>query len=540
MTLWTPANYGAGVVGSWHDPSDSATVTLASGKVSQITDKGANGYTEAQASAGSQPTYVASLLNGLNGEDFGSGGGPYYTSSRPGNPSVLSFVGVIQWHGVGPASIFGASTAGGLQLRISGGDMQLLRQQVALIGSSTGAAIGADVWAIVTASYRPSTGAYSFRVNGTARGSGTSVQTPAASTTLVGAQTTGGGEVFNRYMAERLALASDTLSDVQLAEGYLAWKWGLQASLPGGHPYASAAPTTGGGGTAYTTTITASSVPIGGSAVAAAITRNYATTITPSSVPIIGASVSPSSAGNYSVTVSPSSVPVVGSAVSPFSSIASAVTIAPGDVPIAGQSISPVQAVQGAITISAGTLPIVGESLTAGYGSAVAVAASAVPVTGLSLSDVLGRSLGVSAGALPITGANLTPVAASVGNYSISISPSAVPISGLGLSVRSALTVAFNASAVPIQGASFSEVWGQSEAISPAAVPVVGSDLSPVLVAGQHYTLSLAPGSVPILGLSLDLTTTALVVVPRRATAGTISCRPAHRRPASLSTSRRC
>jgi hypothetical protein len=31
-------------------------------------------------------------------------------------------------------------------------------------------------------------------------------------------------------------------TDRQTIEGYLAWKWGLQASLPGGHPYASAAP----------------------------------------------------------------------------------------------------------------------------------------------------------------------------------------------------------------------------------------------------------------------------------------------------------
>jgi hypothetical protein len=34
-------------------------------------------------------------------------------------------------------------------------------------------------------------------------------------------------------------------ADIQLFEGYLAWKWGLQGSLPGGHPYKSAAPTTG-------------------------------------------------------------------------------------------------------------------------------------------------------------------------------------------------------------------------------------------------------------------------------------------------------
>ena len=29
----------------------------------------------------------------------------------------------------------------------------------------------------------------------------------------------------------------------QKIEGYLAWKWGLQANLPSGHPYKSAAPT---------------------------------------------------------------------------------------------------------------------------------------------------------------------------------------------------------------------------------------------------------------------------------------------------------
>ena len=35
-----------------------------------------------------------------------------------------------------------------------------------------------------------------------------------------------------------------TLSDREKLEGYLAWKWGLQANLPAGHTYKSAAPTT--------------------------------------------------------------------------------------------------------------------------------------------------------------------------------------------------------------------------------------------------------------------------------------------------------
>ena len=33
-----------------------------------------------------------------------------------------------------------------------------------------------------------------------------------------------------------------TTDDRQLVEGYLAWKWGLQANLPVGHPYEDAAP----------------------------------------------------------------------------------------------------------------------------------------------------------------------------------------------------------------------------------------------------------------------------------------------------------
>lgn len=35
-------------------------------------------------------------------------------------------------------------------------------------------------------------------------------------------------------------------TDRQLTEGYLAWKWGLEGSLPAGHPYKSSAPTSTG------------------------------------------------------------------------------------------------------------------------------------------------------------------------------------------------------------------------------------------------------------------------------------------------------
>jgi hypothetical protein len=54
---------------------------------------------------------------------------------------------------------------------------------------------------------------------------------------------TGDYFVWNGYYAELLYF-NVQLSEAnrQKIEGYLAWKWGLQALLPGGHPHASAAP----------------------------------------------------------------------------------------------------------------------------------------------------------------------------------------------------------------------------------------------------------------------------------------------------------
>jgi hypothetical protein len=39
------------------------------------------------------------------------------------------------------------------------------------------------------------------------------------------------------------ASAATTLEQDQQIEGYLAWKWGLQSSLPADHPFRNNAPT---------------------------------------------------------------------------------------------------------------------------------------------------------------------------------------------------------------------------------------------------------------------------------------------------------
>lgn len=57
-----------------------------------------------------------------------------------------------------------------------------------------------------------------------------------------------GNNVFplTGYIAEVCVFNSVlTSTNRQLTEGYLAWKWGIQANLPSGHPYKSGAPTSG-------------------------------------------------------------------------------------------------------------------------------------------------------------------------------------------------------------------------------------------------------------------------------------------------------
>jgi hypothetical protein len=60
----------------------------------------------------------------------------------------------------------------------------------------------------------------------------------------IGANGASGFDIDGTYYPFEILMFNQYLdnTDRQKIEGYLAWKWGLQASLPIGHPYKSAAP----------------------------------------------------------------------------------------------------------------------------------------------------------------------------------------------------------------------------------------------------------------------------------------------------------
>lgn len=89
------------------------------------------------------------------------------------------------------------------------------------------------------------TGASVYYTNGTSRGAATGASSNGAQAGLnIGCRGAAGTNPWKGYIGEVLVYNGALVTaDRQKIEGYLAWKWGLQASLPAGHPYLSAAPT---------------------------------------------------------------------------------------------------------------------------------------------------------------------------------------------------------------------------------------------------------------------------------------------------------
>jgi len=239
QTLWTPAQIPTAL---WLDANDASTITLNGSTVSQWADKSGNGRNVSQANASSQPTSNTRTLNGLNVLDFNADvigiGTPFVTINTPwlvysvitfdsftGNPVYIGLQGAQTTH-------MGWS---------NGGNIQFCNNSTGVVGLS-GVVITANTPALVGVQYDTTnlTGLY----NGAAQGS-PAVTIPADTALFnIGSHSSGASNYFDGTIGEIVFVQSSvSLSNRQKLEGYLAWKWGLQANLPVGHPYKNAAPT---------------------------------------------------------------------------------------------------------------------------------------------------------------------------------------------------------------------------------------------------------------------------------------------------------
>jgi hypothetical protein len=242
-----PPDQVKGVI-AWLDAADTSTITASGNAVSNWADRSGHGNDATQATPANRPTTVAAAQNGRAVIHFASGGTQWLTlpSLTPrailvaGRKQALGNANVII--GASGASdsylAFGTSSGLGNAIAQNGSGAALAPSaseaswQV-LGGIDDGAAITA--WRNGAAGAPASTGGAVWAVDGIA-------VNPAAGFRLAGDL----GEVvlFDRV---------PTTADRQLMEGYLAWKWGTQASLTPGHPFASASPGAFGGSATWST-----------------------------------------------------------------------------------------------------------------------------------------------------------------------------------------------------------------------------------------------------------------------------------------------
>jgi len=218
----------------WMDAADSSTITRSGANITQWNDK-ANNYS---GPATNNPQYNSNPINGLPTIRFDGSSNRYVLiSANNYNYSFMTYFMVIRWIS-GTGGFMGTDTPSnyGRALAVSSPNVQLLLYSQFY---TTSIPLTANQPCILSAYFNGTTN-FTVILNGTA---------------TVFAVAQGGGNtntngfnigVFNPLnsgnhsfdMGEGIVYSS-ILSDTQRqqVEGYLAWKWGLVASLPAGHPY---------------------------------------------------------------------------------------------------------------------------------------------------------------------------------------------------------------------------------------------------------------------------------------------------------------
>jgi len=235
---WTPANI---TTRFWYDATDASTITFntATNEVTQVLDKSGNGYTLTRKSGLAGPKIGTRQFNGKNVFDWQSGvslQNTSFTHAQATTPLYIAQVLLIDVSAVqyGLWALTTSVTAG---LRMSCRWQESNNFQI-LGGSAGGANIamgGGSAFIGTTYIIVPKLNSASsaWRTNGLVTNTG-NVGTNACNLLLLGGNENG-GFALDGFIAEMVGFTA--ANDVTAVEGYLAWKWGLQGSLPAAHAY---------------------------------------------------------------------------------------------------------------------------------------------------------------------------------------------------------------------------------------------------------------------------------------------------------------
>ncbi|MBC7544659.1 MAG: DUF11 domain-containing protein [Candidatus Sericytochromatia bacterium] len=239
---WTPALLGT-TVQLWLDGSDASTITKdGSNRLSQWNDKSGFNRHAVQATLGNQPVHSsitkAVTFNGTSSfmtdplvpTNLGAQTASYYVVMNP-SAAPTTYNGLLFWR----------TTATGLNFHPGGTFGYHWMDSSATYGWTGGPApiVGTNqvVDLNVTATSQ------TMSLNGTDSTNASTIGNLTGSNPLNIGQDPAGGRFYNGSMSE-IIICNTALSPAnkQKLEGYLAWKWGTQGSLPAAHPHKSSPP----------------------------------------------------------------------------------------------------------------------------------------------------------------------------------------------------------------------------------------------------------------------------------------------------------
>ena len=255
LIAFTPEKVTSGTLIAWYDGTNpnnnSASIPANGSQISTWYDKSGLGNNLTQANSGNQPTYATNVQNGLNAVYLN--GSQFMLNSTvafpAGNYSVFAICKTTSNNGNWQRLVNGTTGDNRLLFGVnsgndydgwgnSGGWNDLNSTTIGGVNQNM-----QNIWYLKEIINSGTSTGWQPLINGTLCDVRNSAATDAFTGLELGGYSGGANQPWIGYAAEILIYnaALSTLNR-QKVEGYLAWKWGLQTSLPSSHPYYSTLP----------------------------------------------------------------------------------------------------------------------------------------------------------------------------------------------------------------------------------------------------------------------------------------------------------
>lgn len=238
---WTPADL---TLNRWYDASDTASIAESGNAVSQWNDKSGNAAHATQTNINNRPVSGTRNINGKNIIAFDSAGVDFLNmpSTDLIGKEVWAVFLIDDYSASASQLLLGAG--GNVQVGVNSASMNLRLWQSSNPYTNDNKSTATVPQSTATfAGWLAHTSTKKFSINGVLETTTDTYTSGSINPNYIGR----GQYAYMDGAIGEIVITSGELSiaDRQRMEGYLAWKWGMQANLPATHPYSTTNATSG-------------------------------------------------------------------------------------------------------------------------------------------------------------------------------------------------------------------------------------------------------------------------------------------------------